>query len=61
MMKICCFYLSKPFRPKQFAKVYPENVKETTEPTIIRHINILEKKEYEESRKKNKPSVFTFE
>jgi len=61
MIKVCCFYLSKPFRSKQFAKVYPEveneNVIESVEPTIVRHINILEKKEYE----KSKPSVFTFE
>jgi len=67
MIKVCCFYLSKPFRPKQFAKVYPEvekekkeNVIESVEPTIVRHINILEKKECE-SNQNRKPSVFTFE
>jgi len=70
MIKICCFYLSKPFRSKQFAKVYPEinenvieNVVETFEPTIIRHISILEKKkcESQESNQIRKPSIFTFE
>lgn len=67
MIKVCCFYLSKPFRSKQFAKVYPEveneNVIETFEPTIIRHISILEKKkcESQESNQTRKPSIFTFE
>jgi len=71
MIKVFCFYVSKPFRPKQFAKVYPEvypkveketkeNVIESVEPTIIRHINILEKKECESNQNK-KPSIFTFE
>ncbi len=65
MIKVCCFYLSKPFRSKQFAKVYPENenVIETFEPTIIRHISILEKKKCgsQESNQTRKPSIFTFE
>lgn len=70
MIKVCCFYLSKPFRSKQFAKVYPEKIEnvrenavETFEPTIIRHISILNKKDFEsqETNQHRKPSVFTFE
>lgn len=40
MLKVFCFYISKPFREDKFAKVYPE-----LEPSVIRHIDILEKKQ----------------
>ena len=61
MLKVFCFYMSKPFQTNKFAKVYPEL--EPFEPSVIRHIDILDKKgniDIEE-KQKIKPTVFTFD
>ena len=57
MLKVFCFYISKPFRGDKFAKVYPEQI----EPSVIRHIDILEKKNEVREKDKIKPTVFTFD
>ncbi len=57
MLKVFCFYISKPFCSNKCAKVYPE-----LEPSVIRHIDILDKKGNIsiEEKQKIKPTVFTF-